>query len=654
MMTLISILLAILALSFLIFIHELGHYWAARRVGMRVEAFSIGFGPVLYSWKRDGVDWRLSALPFGGYVKIAGGDADDTQDPYAIPDGFFGKSPWKRIFVSLAGPCANLIFALLALTALYLAGGREKTFGELTPVIGVMDPKSALYQAGLRPGDKILSYNDAPIRSEQDHLIAAMTSSHVDVKAIHYDPQTGEAIPFNLTIAPYPHPLVPHETELLTTGILKPASFLIYRPEGQITKNSLAEGSPLLNSGIQPNDAVVWANGERIYSQAQLASLLQRDTVLVTVQRGKEIFLQRVPRIRIEDLRLNAQQREELTDWQYESLLNQQKIAKLYMLPYDLSSQGVVESPLELIDTEQQKQALSTSQHASIDAPLQVGDRILAVAGKPIHHSYELLSSLQDPSVLMIVQHLSHDPQTTLNVEEANLVLHEGFPQSDLNKIVSSIGHTSQLQESGSLKLLNPIAPKTHQAFAVTPEVEAAYAKKMLDDRTKAQEQRNHEDRSAILHRLDEESKRLYLGPPYFIDQSIHDNPSPLVVFYNICADILRTLQALFTGNLSPKWLSGPVGMIQVVQENSQAGMSHALYWLALISINLGLLNLLPIPMLDGGSICFSLFEAATGKQLAPKVLEKLITPFAVMLIMLILFLTYQDLSRLIQRFFLH
>lgn len=651
MMTLISVLLAILALSFLIFIHELGHYWAARRVGMRVEKFSIGFGPALYRWKRDGVEWRISALPFGGYVQIAGGDGDDTVDPYKIPDGFFGVSPWKRIFVSLAGPSANLGFALLALTGLYLMGGREKTFGELTPIVGWMDPSSALYEAGLRPGDQILSYNDTPVRSEQDHLIAAMTSPQIDVKAIHYNEQTGEASPFSATIKPYPHPLAGKSGEILTTGILKSASFLLYKPEGQVTKNSLAEGSPLLNSGIQANDAVVWTNGERIFSQAQLGSLLQHDTVLATIQRGKETFLRRVPRVRVEDLKLTAEQREELTDWQYESLLNQQKIAKLYILPYDLSAEGRVEGPFSFIDADQQQRAVALSKNSGIEEALQIGDRVLAVHGKPIHHSYELLAALQEPSILMIVHRAAKNPIESLTTEQAGLLMHAEFPQSDLEKIVGTIGQGELLQESGSLKLLNPVTPKTHQAFAISPEAEKAYAQEMLDQRAKLQQIHDRDQRAAAFNLLEENSKRLYLGPPYFVDQVVLDNPPPLTLFYNVCADIFRTLQALVTGQLSPKWLSGPVGMIQVVQESGQSGLSNSLYWVALISINLGLLNLLPIPMLDGGSICFSLFEAATGKQLPPKVLEKLIAPFAAMLIILILFLTYQDLARLLQRF---
>src|SRR3989344_8333015 len=105
--------LGILGLGFLVFIHELGHYWMARRQGMRVEAFAIGFGKPLYTWEHKGVKWHICCLPFGGYVKIAGMQKEKGLEPYEIEDGFFGKPPWQRIQVALAGPLVNIAFAVV-------------------------------------------------------------------------------------------------------------------------------------------------------------------------------------------------------------------------------------------------------------------------------------------------------------------------------------------------------------------------------------------------------------------------------------------------------------------------------------------------------------------------------------------------------------
>ena len=142
------LLMAILGLSFLIFIHELGHYFMARRVGMRVETFSIGFGHPIYSWVRDGVKWQIGWLLFGGYVKIAGMEGAEKQDPYTIKDGYFGKRPIDRILVSLMGPLVNIVFAFIAFTLLWSAGGREKKFSESTHKIGWIDQQSQLCSQG--------------------------------------------------------------------------------------------------------------------------------------------------------------------------------------------------------------------------------------------------------------------------------------------------------------------------------------------------------------------------------------------------------------------------------------------------------------------------------------------------------------------------
>ena len=164
MIDLMYVLFAILGLGFLVFIHELGHYWVARRKGMRVEAFAIGFGKPIFTWERNGVKWHIGMLPFGGYVKIAGMQKEGNVEPSEIPDGFYGKKPWDRIQVALAGPAVNVLFALLVFTVLWFSGGRVKQFAEFTHRIGWVDPKSALYEQGVRPGDIITKYDSLCIR----------------------------------------------------------------------------------------------------------------------------------------------------------------------------------------------------------------------------------------------------------------------------------------------------------------------------------------------------------------------------------------------------------------------------------------------------------------------------------------------------------
>ena len=119
------IILAAFGLGLLVFIHELAHYWMAKRVGMHVEAFSIGFGKSIIHWKRGQVDWRIGWLPFGGYVKIAGMQKENGVEPHDIPGGYFSKKPIDRIKVAAIAPIVNLILAFFTLHS-HLVYGRER------------------------------------------------------------------------------------------------------------------------------------------------------------------------------------------------------------------------------------------------------------------------------------------------------------------------------------------------------------------------------------------------------------------------------------------------------------------------------------------------------------------------------------------------
>jgi membrane-associated protease RseP (regulator of RpoE activity) len=108
-----------LVITVLVFIHELGHFLAARWFGVPVEVFSIGFGPSLFSIRRGGVEYRLSAIPFGGYVKMAGSSPMRGE---AVPDGFDSKAPWQRFLILFAGPAMNVAFALVLVIVALWAG----------------------------------------------------------------------------------------------------------------------------------------------------------------------------------------------------------------------------------------------------------------------------------------------------------------------------------------------------------------------------------------------------------------------------------------------------------------------------------------------------------------------------------------------------
>lgn len=161
----------LIVLTVLVFVHELGHYWIARRVGIRVETFSIGFGPELFGWT-DSHDtrWKFSAVPLGGYVKMFGEhDFDeDGKDHVMTPEeqavSFQNKGVYQRSAVVFGGPLANFLFAIVVLAVLFAAVGMP------TPLAGVgsVQPDSAAARGGFEKGDLIVAIDGQTIRWFED------------------------------------------------------------------------------------------------------------------------------------------------------------------------------------------------------------------------------------------------------------------------------------------------------------------------------------------------------------------------------------------------------------------------------------------------------------------------------------------------------
>ena len=153
-----SIFVALLVLSALIFFHELGHYLAARAVGVYVEVFSIGFGNKIASFRRWGTEWRIAMIPLGGYVKMKGQDDTDPSKKNYDDDSYNTKTPLQRMFILLAGPLAN--FALAYVLYFFIALGGPNA---LSPVIGEVVKDSPAFIAGLEANDTVHAINGVAI-----------------------------------------------------------------------------------------------------------------------------------------------------------------------------------------------------------------------------------------------------------------------------------------------------------------------------------------------------------------------------------------------------------------------------------------------------------------------------------------------------------
>lgn len=163
-----SIFIALLILSFLVFFHELGHFIVARICGVKVEVFSIGFGKKLVSWRIGQTEYALSMIPLGGYVKLKGQDDSNPKLKNYEADSYLSKSPWQRIAILLAGPFFNLFLAFLLYMAVGLLGKAS-----LLPVVGEVKENYPAVKAGIKAGDRILAINGKEIKTweELDSMI---------------------------------------------------------------------------------------------------------------------------------------------------------------------------------------------------------------------------------------------------------------------------------------------------------------------------------------------------------------------------------------------------------------------------------------------------------------------------------------------------
>ncbi len=644
--TIIYTMLSILGLSFLVFIHELGHYWMARRVGMKVEVFSIGFGPSIYTWIRNDVTWKIGLLPFGGYVKIAGYGAEKDEDPYTIPDGFYGKKPWDRIKVAFMGPFVNLLFAVFVFAILWGIGGREKSFGEYSNTIGWLDPKSELYAQGIRPGDEITSYNNTPFTGQEDSIYTLLTEGdEVSVKGNKVNHVTGEKTPFDIKVKLYPDSRY-FNKQIKTAGILEPGRYIIYDRTPGGHENPLPASSTIVNSGLQYGDRVLWADGEVIYSSKNLSNIINDGRILMTLKRGDKIILRRVPRVHVEELRPDAAFREELADWQHEANLSNVKFEDLYAIPYNLTHDGVVENPLKFVDKEKEEEIFPEHPYSEMEEPLHEGDKIIAVQGTPINHSFEMLAQLQMKKVNVIVE---RDPAAIELISWKNVDgrLMQNVNWDSLGKIARSIGTNTQVSKLNNLYLLKPIVPIKKTDIGGTEEQKAWMATEIREKRKKIELMEDPEKRAFELQRFDHDIKELALGIPAVQDRHVTFNPKPTELFSHMATQIYRTMSAMISQSLSPSYLTGPIGIVRVVQGSSMISLKEALFWLGAISLNLGILNLFPIPIMDGGTIVFSFYEMVTGRRINSKLMEGITLVFTALLISLFLFITFNDIRRL-------
>jgi len=270
----------IVVLGVMIFVHELGHFMAAKWFGVRVLTFSFGLGKRLFGVKVGDTDYRVSALPFGGYVKMAGEEPSEDHQP--LPTEFQGRPRWQRFVVVIMGPAMNLFLAVAVLTGVFKFHFQRPLYEERQARVGALEPDSPAEKAGLQPGDLITRIDGATNPNWEDLSSKVMMSASqpLALEVI----RGGQRV--DLTITPKPD----GREQMGYVGIAP------YEP-AMIAK--VAPGLPAAQAGLLPGDEIVGYNGTRCYSYPWIFEALQlgkgNEVDLMIARQGKEFHVRLKP-----------------------------------------------------------------------------------------------------------------------------------------------------------------------------------------------------------------------------------------------------------------------------------------------------------------------------------------------------------------------
>ncbi|MCU4482105.1 RIP metalloprotease RseP [Acinetobacter ursingii] len=281
------IVAAILLLGPLIAIHEFGHYWVARKLGVKVLVYSIGFGPTLLKWtsKKSGIQYQLSALPLGGYVKMLDereGNVAEADLPYA----FNRQSPWKRIAIVAAGPLINLLFAIVLFWILFLPSQEQ-----LNTRIGKVLPNTPAAQVDLHVGDKVLT-----VDGEQTPTWEKLNFALVDRAG-----ETGQILMTvdrdgtQKTVALPIHNFLKDQSQ----SALDILGFLPYRPQMPAVIHQLSEDGAAIRQGMKVGDQILSINGIKMNDWFDVVDVVQKSPEKLlnidVLRNGQMVHLQVMP-----------------------------------------------------------------------------------------------------------------------------------------------------------------------------------------------------------------------------------------------------------------------------------------------------------------------------------------------------------------------
>ena len=270
-------------LGVLVFVHEMGHYLMARRIGIRVLTFSLGFGPKLLTVRRGDTDYCISAIPLGGYVKMAGENPDDVRS--GADDEFLSKTKWERFQVLIMGPTMNIILAFVVMAVVLYQGADVPAYEEQPPIVGYVMEASPAEQSGIRVGDLILSIGGRPVQTWEELFVTVMPRAERELEVV-----------LRRGLQEVTTQVTPEAQTQFQVGDLGVVPIM----QPQIL--NVLTGDPADLAGIRPRDVITAVNGEPITRDNPFVETINANAdvalMLTVVRGGQTLKIEVTPALR--------------------------------------------------------------------------------------------------------------------------------------------------------------------------------------------------------------------------------------------------------------------------------------------------------------------------------------------------------------------
>lgn len=541
-----SVLGFLVILGPLVVVHEFGHYIFARIFNVKAEIFSIGFGPRLWSRQLGETEWRVSAIPMGGYVKLLGEDKETALSEQEQKRALHRQAPWKRFFIFFGGPLFNFLFAIVVFMAILAIGEQQ-----LASYVGRVVHGSAAEKAGFQSGDRILAVNGKSVRKFEDVLIAINDNPE---RLMKFTVQhAGTSQPAEIATEPSGQSGYSVYGESTSVGDIdglfptaRSTHVGISNPQSAAGKAGIATGSQILQFNGQALGN--WEDLEKAYSKAAPGadfSFLIKGAAAQAKGEPKTVTLKKPA-----DPKLSMGQAWGL----YSSELFVEKV--------------VHSSPAE-------------------GAGLRSGDRLVGIGSQDVQSFFELKEWVQKSG--------EKDGKVTVRWER------------DGKAMSSTVTPTANASRDPLLKKV------TQYTIGIMPMLSWA-------------------EPVTVVERIWNPFVLLYKGTERMLTFSWRN---------------LVSLQKMFTGDVSVATLGGPIMIGKIAGESLSRGLVAFLSTMAILSIGLGVLNILPVPVLDGGHLLLLGIESIRGKPLTIRQMEIVQQVGLSLILLLMVVVIRNDIARL-------